>query len=263
MLKKVSPSLILIITFLNFFILLLLSTVYWNLLTQKLQLEDLIATYQASCTQLNNRLKDIQSYASSCSDEESTPDENFIILNRDPAYREKELFIQETAALVAPQANPKKRALQARKKGKNTKDMHPPHQHLELSTNVTIMAWPIEKDKFWISSYYGFRNEKRFHYGLDLAAPHGTPVKAAASGKVEFSGHAGTFGLMILLKHSHHHKTRYAHLSDICVGSNQKVHTGQVIGYVGNTGRVSGKNGNHLHFEVLCGGKPVDPLNFL
>lgn len=87
---------------------------------------------------------------------------------------------------------------------------------------------------------------RKFHAGTDIAAPRGTPVNAAASGKVLRSGWAGSYGILIELLHSGGVKTRYAHLSKTHVKNNQRVNQGQLIGRVGSTGR---STGNHLHFE--------------
>ncbi|MCK4265191.1 M23 family metallopeptidase [Candidatus Babeliales bacterium] len=123
-------------------------------------------------------------------------------------------------------------------------------------------VWPVDPSKFWISSYFGKRG-CRLHKGWDLAALQGTPVVAAASGIVEMSCPAGTFGNMILIRHgSSGYKTRYAHLRRRIVSHkkpNNIVAQGQVIGYVGHTGRVTG---DHLHFEVLYKNRPVNPRYF-
>jgi len=101
------------------------------------------------------------------------------------------------------------------------------------------------------------------HKGIDLAAMRGTPVKACSSGIVEMATRAGTFGNMVLIRHSNGYKSRYAHLKKITVPQGTFVSRGKVIGYVGNTGRVSGKTGDHLHFEVLAKNTPVNPIYFL
>ncbi len=120
---------------------------------------------------------------------------------------------------------------------------------------------PIDPDQFWISSYYGRRSRGRMHKGIDLAAIRGTPVRACASGSIEMAGTAGTFGKMVLIRHANGYKTRYAHLRKIAIPGGY-VSQGQVIGYVGNTGRVSGATGDHLHLEILDGRRPVNPIRF-
>lgn len=97
------------------------------------------------------------------------------------------------------------------------------------------------------------------HRGLDIAAPSGTPVRAAASGTIVAVGRRGGLGRVIRIRHSAALETLYAHLSryggDIEVGG--RVRQDEVIGYVGSSGRTSGP---HLHFEVHRNGRPLDPL---
>lgn len=97
------------------------------------------------------------------------------------------------------------------------------------------------------------------HRGIDLAAPTGTPVLAAADGTVLFQGAQGSFGNLSRLKHGRNVVTAYAHLDRFELGltPGMRVRKGQVIGYIGTTGRSSGP---HLHYEVLLNGEHVDPL---
>lgn len=94
------------------------------------------------------------------------------------------------------------------------------------------------------------------HTGLDLAAPTGTPVVAAAAGTVVRAGDAGGYGQLIVLRHADGSETRYAHLSAIGVEVGAQVARGQPIGAVGSTGRSTGP---HLHFELRRNGQAVDP----
>lgn len=110
-----------------------------------------------------------------------------------------------------------------------------------------------------ISSKPGMRRhpilkKRKFHAGWDYAAPKGTPVKAAAKGKVNFAGNAGAYGKLIKITHGEGYETRYAHLSKILVKAGQEVSAGQHIGNVGSTGRSTGP---HLHFEKRLNGKPL------
>lgn len=98
------------------------------------------------------------------------------------------------------------------------------------------------------------------HQGLDFAAPTGTAVVAAMSGRVVSAGAFGGYGNQVLLQHADGSQTRYGHLSQIGVRVGQAVAAGQRIGAVGNTG-VS--TGSHLHFEVIIGGAPVNPAAWL
>ncbi len=132
-----------------------------------------------------------------------------------------------------------------------------------LLEKAPAFAWPIARKQFWISSYFGWRARKRLHAGIDMAAIKGTPVKAAASGIVEEACVAGGFGKMVLISHNDAYKSRYAHLHRILVPPGKKVKKGQVIGYVGNSGHVRGKNGHHLHFEILATNQAINPMRFL
>ena len=98
------------------------------------------------------------------------------------------------------------------------------------------------------------------HTGLDFAAPVGTPVVAADSGKVVFAGAGGAYGNYVEIAHGDGVRTIYAHLNTVKVKKGQKVERGQRIGGLGNTGNSSGP---HLHFEVLVEEKNVDPERFI
>jgi len=121
--------------------------------------------------------------------------------------------------------------------------------------------------KAQISSRYGWRVDPVYkwkmehHPGLDLCILPGTSVLAAADGEVSLAGWHGGYGFMVEIKHKYGFSTRYAHMMDfapgIAVGA--KVRQGQVIGYVGTTGK---STGYHLHFEVRIGDKTVDPMPF-
>lgn len=100
---------------------------------------------------------------------------------------------------------------------------------------------------------------KRFHSGVDLKASMGMPVYAASSGKVEMAGQADGYGIMVSIQHAEAMQTRYAHLSALAVEAGERVEQGQIIGYVGSTGRSTGP---HLHFEMRQAGRPVDPVSY-
>jgi murein DD-endopeptidase MepM/ murein hydrolase activator NlpD len=108
-----------------------------------------------------------------------------------------------------------------------------------------------------LSSRFGFR-WGRMHSGIDLAAPVGTPVKAALAGKVAFTGWYGGYGLLVIINHGRV-RTFYGHLSVILVKSGQKVKQGTLVGLVGATGRAYG---SHLHFEVERDGRKINPLPY-
>jgi murein DD-endopeptidase MepM/ murein hydrolase activator NlpD len=97
------------------------------------------------------------------------------------------------------------------------------------------------------------------HRGTDFAAPSGTPIYAAGKGKVEKAGRNGGYGRYVRIRHNSTYKTAYAHMKAIAKGVKRgtSVRQGQVIGYVGSTGRSTGP---HLHYEVILNGKQTNPL---
>jgi len=116
-----------------------------------------------------------------------------------------------------------------------------------------------------VTSRYGYRRHpisgrRNFHHGIDLRAKQRTRVYAAQSGKVIFVGWLGGYGKLVIIKHDNQYTTRYGHLSTIKVRSGQKVKRGTVIGLSGNTGYSTGP---HLHFEVRCQGKSIDPAKYI
>lgn len=99
----------------------------------------------------------------------------------------------------------------------------------------------------------------RFHSGIDMSAASGTPVYATAAGRVQSAGYVGGYGIMVAIAHPGSTQTRYAHLSALAVREGESVSQGEVIGYVGSTGRSTGP---HLHYEMRVGGRPVDPSRY-
>jgi peptidoglycan hydrolase FlgJ len=113
-----------------------------------------------------------------------------------------------------------------------------------------------------VSSGFGVRHDPmhgrvRRHAGVDIAAPHGTPIAAAAAGKVVFAGRRGGYGNLVEIEHADGQRTRYAHAARLLVKVGDEVKPGQPIATVGSTGRSTGP---HLHFEVKKDGARVDPL---
>lgn len=104
--------------------------------------------------------------------------------------------------------------------------------------------------------YHPVLGGTRFHAGLDMAAPTGTPVTATGAGRISRAGWAGGYGILVSIEHGGARETRYAHLSAIAVRPGEMVRQGQVIGYVGSTGRSTGP---HLHYETRVAGQAVDP----
>ena len=123
------------------------------------------------------------------------------------------------------------------------------------------LCWPLPGHTY-ISCHFGevdaFGNAG--HRGTDIPAPEGTPILAAHSGTVLFSGWNDSYGNQVLLDNGAGLSTRYAHMTQTAVTAGEAVTAGQVIGYVGSTGD---STGNHLHFEVMQGGVRVDPLSLV
>jgi murein DD-endopeptidase MepM/ murein hydrolase activator NlpD len=108
-------------------------------------------------------------------------------------------------------------------------------------------------------SRYGIRKGQR-HDGIDIAAPEGTGIGAAASGTVVYAGEQSGYGSIVILRHEGGLLTLYAHASKLLVRHGDRVGAGQPIAKVGRSGRTSGP---HLHFEVREGTRPRNPLSYL
>jgi murein DD-endopeptidase MepM/ murein hydrolase activator NlpD len=122
--------------------------------------------------------------------------------------------------------------------------------------------WPIEGR---VTSSFGeredpFNGEGAFHSGIDISAPSGTPVRATANGEVSGASMGAGYGREVVLDHGHDVLTVYGHLSATAVVPGQHVIRGQVVGYVGQTGRATGP---HLHYEVRVHKVPVNPHKYL
>jgi len=128
------------------------------------------------------------------------------------------------------------------------------------SARRSLMRTPINGAR--LSSGFGSRKHPilgftKMHTGTDFAAPRGTPIYAAGGGTVEYAGHHGGYGLYVRIRHNGTYKTAYAHMSGIARGvrNGTRVQQGQVIGYVGSTGRSTGP---HLHYEVIRNGRFIN-----
>ena len=116
-----------------------------------------------------------------------------------------------------------------------------------------------------ITSKFGIRldpftHSMKFHSGIDIAAPIGTPVRAAKSGKVIFSGYQEGYGNIVIIKHNNNVISKYAHNSKLLVKKGDYVKQGETISLVGSTGRSTGP---HLHFEIRVNNKAVNPSTFV
>lgn len=128
--------------------------------------------------------------------------------------------------------------------------------------SATPSIWPVVG---YLSSMFGtrkdpFTGQPDFHPGLDIAAPHGAPIRATADGTVESAGYAGNYGNAVVIRHGFGLSTRYAHMSRIAARPGATIKRGEVIGYVGATGRATSA---HLHYEILLNGQTINPLRLL
>jgi murein DD-endopeptidase MepM/ murein hydrolase activator NlpD len=105
-----------------------------------------------------------------------------------------------------------------------------------------------------------FDGSKDFHPGIDISAPKGTKVLASADGLVVFAGRRYSYGKLVSIEHKFGISTRYGHLDRYTVKAGDRVRKGDIIGYVGSTGRATG---SHLHYEVRLRSQPLNPLRFL
>ena len=132
----------------------------------------------------------------------------------------------------------------------------------EALAAATPSIWPAHG---WLTGTFGgrsdpFTGEPGFHQGLDISTEKGQPVYATADGQVESASYTGDYGNLIVLRHDFGLTTRYGHLSRFNVTPGATVHRGDVIGFVGSTGRSTGA---HLHYEILANGKLINPLQLL
>ena len=155
----------------------------------------------------------------------------------------KEKWLADIAALQAGSAN-----IAARLRSGGS--------HSTSTPSAAGLIWPVQGV---LTSPFGMR-WGRMHEGIDIGAPQGTPIYAAAGGTVNYAGWEGGYGNLTLIDHGNGLATAYGHQSSFAVSSGQTVSRGQLIGYVGSTGHSTGP---HVHFEVRVNGAPNDPLSYL
>ncbi|MEI9977874.1 MAG: M23 family metallopeptidase [Edaphobacter sp.] len=134
----------------------------------------------------------------------------------------------------------------------------------ELASSYVPTLWPIMGP---ITSSFGQREdpilgngEGEFHTGIDISAPNGTPIRATGDGIVREAQLSGGYGREVVVDHGHGIETLYGHMSGFAVAAGENVVKGQVIGYVGHSGRTTG---SHLHYEVRIRNTPVNPHKYL
>ena len=130
------------------------------------------------------------------------------------------------------------------------------------SVRKALMKMPVDGAR--LTSRFGVRRHpilgyNKMHRGIDFGARAGTPVMAAGSGTVEFAGRNGGYGRYLRIRHNGRYKTAYAHLKAFRRGirRGKRVTQGQIVAYVGSTGRSTGP---HLHYEILVDGRRINPL---
>ena len=127
---------------------------------------------------------------------------------------------------------------------------------------ATPSIWPVTG---WLSSPFGgrkdpFTGEEDFHPGLDISSPQGEPVLAPADADVASAGPGGDYGNLVVLDHGYGIVTKFGHLSRFAVSAGQRVKRGDVIAYVGTTGRSTSP---HLHYEIWMSGRLTNPMRLL
>ena len=149
------------------------------------------------------------------------------------------------------------------------------------ASDVQLMRWAVDGKTGWVdatgttaaeamrmpvsggvssgfgSRYHPILHTRRFHRGVDLKATWGTPIRAAADGRVSYAGWAGGYGRQVRIGHGEGLATSYSHMSRIAAAPGQSVRHGDVIGFVGSSGLSTGP---HLHYEVFKNGKAVNPM---
>ncbi len=136
------------------------------------------------------------------------------------------------------------------------------YEQNNLMLASTPSIWPV---RGYFSSSFGMRNDpftgdREMHYGIDVSTVSGRPVAATADGIVLYASRRGTYGNIVVIDHKFGVMTRYAHLSGFNTRAGQQVKRGDIVGYVGNTGR---SRAPHLHYEVWVQDRPVTPLDYI
>ena len=170
----------------------------------------------------------------------------------------------QLAASISATLNNLRSRITAQKKSYDEVDDLVKNKELLLSHTPAIQ--PVSnKDLSRIASGYGSRIDPvyktvKFHYGLDFAAPQGTPIYATADGTVITAGSTGSgYGNHVIINHSYGYETLYGHMVRVKVRGGQAIKRGEVIGWVGSTGKSTGP---HCHYEVHKYGNKIDPIYF-
>ncbi|HHY17506.1 MAG TPA: M23 family metallopeptidase [Firmicutes bacterium] len=133
---------------------------------------------------------------------------------------------------------------------------------IAAASRSSSFSWPLTGR---VTDGYGWRihpitGKRQFHEGIDIAAPLGTAIKAAAGGTVSFAGWSNGYGRLVVIRHSDGYETRYGHLSRYAVSKGQRISKSEILGYVGQSGDATGP---HVHFEIRVSGRAKNPRNYL
>ena len=174
----------------------------------------------------------------------------------DKFYRESRIEIQNRD-LVSPPSSMQDRIREEYQQGVIAKNTYTQVDLTQATMNLPLIG--ITSSEFGVRRFINGQPRNR-HIGLDIAADEGTPVNAPMQGKVILSGNFFYKGNVVYIDHGDGLVSSYSHLSKKAVNLNQKVSKGEVLGYVGSTGRVTGP---HLHWEVFLLGIPINPEIFI
>ncbi len=162
-------------------------------------------------------------------------------------------------SLLAQFNSLEKKSISLREELRKFQDYYKDQSILLSSTPSILPVVGYPSDRFGMRSD-PFTGERSFHPGLDVSAPVGAKVVATADGVVRFAGRQFNYGRLVKLEHRFGLATRYGHLKKVAVRRGQLIRKGDVVGYVGTSGRATGP---HVHYEVRLNGRSLNPLRFL
>ena len=182
------------------------------------------------------------------------------------AEQTKNQLNQELGTLEQQYQNAKDREYQKWYEEYINSQPKPESGNTETGNTVGGITWLKPCSYTRVSSPYGWRDphpvygDRRFHAGIDLAAPAGTPIYATRSGKVSVATYSSSAGYYVNIDHGDGYMSRYLHMTHYVVSAGQKVSAGQLLGYVGSTGTSTGP---HLHFSLYKNGSTVNPADYI
>lgn len=207
-----------------------------------------------------DKQKELEGYEEAISHNEDTAD----ALEAEIQAQEKRVAAAEEASKAAEEASKAAEANKNNNNNNNNNNIHKPVVKPSKPTNKYGYTWPLPGYTY-VSSDFGYRSDPftgvtAYHSGIDMPAPSGTPIVAAATGTVEWATYSATAGNWIGINHGNGVYTVYMHMSALLVSAGTRVSAGQTIGLVGTTGS---STGNHLHFSVRKNGAYVSPWGYV